>query len=356
MNSFDSARLWWEEIPGPRSMLAEITESLKGGKSVIFNNFQVPWPERIRFFAARELEELEVHSADLDGSAQGETEPGIFVLEKIGQKEDRNGFRAGITPIYKYLKERKVLYNRFVCVVNVESSKHSDWVDFITRYKAKDRQEGVFFLEFHDPSGENFEQTASLRVLNADLRSRITFYDILSFAMFLSSSLVLNAVWKQYIGWLAAIVFEKDIESMAAFLGQDLSGLEPAEVLARMGNNSPEDSFFAHASWRAQMHIFFPVIEQIRIDFVVKNRTGLKDTLEQNEVIYCQKRILDPYDAEFGPLAYMIGSNKLPVSGQDEAEILFLHEFRNELAHLNPCEASRLERVINIARRRNIEL
>jgi hypothetical protein len=356
MNNTDPARIWWEEISGPRSILAEIAESLKEGKSVIINDFQVPWLEKIRFFVAKEFEELHINSLDLDGSTQGEKEPGIFILEKFGQQEDRNSFRSGITPIYKYLKDRKVVYNKLICISNIESSNRLEWVNLITHYKSKDKQEGVFFLEVNNATGENFGQTVSPRVLNVDIRSKISIYDILSFAMLLSSSLLLNAIWKQYISWLAAIIFEKDIESIAAFFNQDLSGLDIAELLARMKNNMLEETLFTHSEWRAQIHIFFPIIEQIRIDFIVKNNSEIKNSLEQNEIIYCQKRILDPYDAEFGPLVYMMGINKLPVSGQDEAEIIFLHDFRNNLAHLNPCEVSGLERVIGIAQRRNIEL
>jgi hypothetical protein len=356
MNNADPARLWWEEIPGPRSILAEIVESLKEGKSVIINDFQVSWLEKIRFFVAKELEETHINSLDLDGSAQGEKEPGIFILEKFGQPEDRNSFRSGITPIYKYLKDRKVVHNKLICISNIENSKRFEWVNLITRYKAKDRQEGIFFLEVNNAMGENFGQTASSRVLHVDIRSRISFYDILSFAMLLSSSLLLHAIWKQYIGWLAAIIFEKDIRNMASFFNHDLFGLGPAEISARMKNDLPEQTLFTHSAWRAQIHIFFPIIEQIRIDFIVKNNNEIKNALEQDEIIYYQKRILDPYDAEFGPLAYMIGANKLPISGQDEAEILFLHDFRNNLAHINPCEVSWLERIIGIAQRRNIEL
>jgi hypothetical protein len=356
MNNTDPARLWWEEIPGPKSMLAEITEALKSGKSVLLNSFQVPWPEKIRFFVARELEDLNIHTFDLDGSIQGEKEPGIFILEELGRQKDRNSFRAGIVPIYQHLKEQKVVYNKFVCISNIDSSKRFEWVNFITRYKAKDRHEGIFFLEVKNPAGENFGQTSSTRVLNVDIRSRISIYDVLSFTMLLSSSLLLDTTWKQYIGWLTAIVFEKDIESIAAFFNQDLSRLSPIEVLDHMKNNIWEKTLFEHSKWRAQIHVFFPIIEQIRIDFIVKNNNDIKNALEQNEIVYCQKRILDPYDTEFGSLVYMIGTNKLLVSGQDDAEISFLHDFRNNLAHLNPCEVSRLERIINIAQRRCIEL
>jgi hypothetical protein len=141
--------------------------------------------------------------------------------------------------------------------------------------------------------------------------------------MLLSSSLLLNTTWKQYIGWLAAIVFEKDIESIAAFFSQDLSGLNPVEVLDHMRNILREEILFAHSKWHVQIHIFFPIIEQIHIDFIVKNNNEIKNSLEQNEIIYCQKRILDPYDTEFGSLVYMVSTNKLLVSGQDDAEIFF---------------------------------
>jgi hypothetical protein len=266
---------------------------------------------------------LDINSFDLNGSTQGEKEPGIFILEKLGQKEDRNGFRAGIVPIYQHLKERQVVYNKFVCISNIESSKRFEWVNLITRYKAKDRQEGIFFLEVNNPTGENFGQTSSSRIFNVDIRSRISIYDVLSFTMLLSSSLLLNSTWKQYIGWLAAIVFEKDIESIAAFFNQDLCGLNPEEVLAHMRNNLRGKTLFTHSEWRAQIHIFFPIIEQIRIDFIVKNNNEIKNALEQNDIIYCQKRILDPYDTEFGSLVYMVSTNKLLVSGQDDAEIFF---------------------------------
>jgi hypothetical protein len=355
MSNKNPALLWWEDIPGPRRILTEISKALVDAKSVVINSCLIPWEEKIRFKIFKELEELHINIFELNASLQGEKEPGFLILDEIGRSEDRNSFRHGMEGgLPKYLKDRKVLQNKLVYVSNIEKQKLGEWIDFITKYKQKNIQEGIFFLETENPYSEDPGRPLSPKVLNIDVRSRISFYDILSFAMLLASPLSVSDTFKQYIGWLASIVFENNIEGLADFFCHELQDLDLMEIIGNMENQVQNTKFFQRSQWRAQMHIFFPIVEQLDIYFIEQNMDFIKNALARNEVIYFQQHITDPYDVELDPLVFMISQNMLSVSGQEEAEILFLRDFRNNLAHSDPCECSRLERLIEIAQQKNI--
>jgi hypothetical protein len=352
MSYSETDRLWWEEIPGPRGILNEITRTLKDSRSVILNRCNVPWIKRLRYIVSRAMEEQHIITSEIDASTQGTDDPGKFLLGQMGRREDINDFRDGMgITIFKHFKDRGVLQSKLVCILNIEESRQQEWAEFITRYKSKDMHDGIFFLEVNNPDGRNFSLPVSPRILKIDMRSTISIYDVLSFTMLMASSLPVHDMWKQYIAWLSTIIFEKDVESMADYLGNRLQNLSQAEILVTLESLVEDREFLNHAAWRAQMHIFFPVIEQIRISLIEKNKDAIKSALDQHEIIYFDNRITEPYDAELGPLAHMVGRDWLRIAGQECAEILLLHDCRNNLAHVTPCKLAHMERIIDIAQR-----
>jgi hypothetical protein len=350
----EAGRLWWEEIPGPRGVLNEIISALRDSRSVILNRRNVPWIKRLRFIVSGKLEEQHIVTDEIDASTQGSDEPGKFLLRQRGRREDINDFRDGMgITICGHLKDRRILQNRLVYILNIEGSRQQEWEEFITRYRSRDMHDGIFFLEVNNPDSGDFSSAASPGLLKIDMGSTISIYDVLSFAMLMTSPLPVHGMWRQYISWLSAIIFEKDLkdlEKLADLLGGRSQNLNQAEILAALERLVEDREFLNRSVWHAQMHIFFPIIEQIRISLIEKNKDAIRSALDRHEIIYFDRRITDPYDAELGPLARMAGQDWLRISGRECAEISLLHDCRNNLAHASPCALTHLERIIDIAR------
>jgi len=350
MERSELAHVFWEEIPGPRRILGEITGALREGHPVLLDTTEAPWLKDLRYMVCAELQKEGVYAEEIDARESGANHPGNYLLDRFGKKEEINGYREGIDPpLPDYLRSRGTLEGKLLCVWGVQPNRFKAWSDFVTRYKSGGVKGGVFLLE---SAGGGLNLAASARKLAAiDARQRISVYDVLSFAMLLASPLALPEIWKHYLAWYASTVFERDIETLAAFLTEAAaSGGAPGDLVRALEARAGDPRLLARSAWRAQLQIIFPVIENLRVEIITRYRDRIQTALDRTEVLYCGKKIKNPYEAELGYLVYLANQgNLLSFPHDDYSDIAFLHECRNSIAHMDPCDMDRLMRIIALA-------
>jgi len=362
MDQSERAHIFWKEIPGPRRILSDITGALMDARPVILDASEVPWMKDLRYMACSELQKEGIYAEELNARedrAGKAGNPGLFLLERFGRKEDINRYREGIDPpLHEYLRSHHVLDDKLVCVWGISQERSKGWLDFVKRYKAKTPHDGLFLLETEKADLSNAASSAVNKLAVIDVRSMISVYDVLSFAMLLASPLSFHVTWKHYLSWLASTVFENDIESLALFFAEESPRLDSPERLLTVLENHVEDpKQLRTAAWRAQLQIIFPLIENLRVYLIERHREKIQIALDRTDILYCGKKVEDPYDAELGFLIFLanqrISSNsgeRLLFFPQEEfSNMVFLHECRNSIAHRDPCDAQKIEMIIRLA-------
>jgi len=349
MNNLDD-HVWWEEIPGPRSIMNSISGALESGGSVILNTFETPWLKTLYHGVCKDLEKNHrIFARDLDARDNPGKEPGMYILEQFGQRDDINNYLEGVSPpLPAYIKQRGFLKESLLLVSHIEEEERPGWADFVTKYKSGDIHNGVFLLEVKG-KGRSLGPGVSSRVVTIDPREKISIYDILSFTMLLASQLQVHEIWKQYIVWLTSLFFEHDIEALSRFFqGPVLKSSTPAEILQAIEDRVQDKELFNHAAWQAQLQIIFPLVEKLRVQIIQQHLEAIRATLEQYDCEYCGKRIEDPLDAELGFIVFLAGNRWLDLSPEDYYDVNFLRECRNNLAHMDLCSAHEIDHIIHI--------
>ena len=344
------SHFWWEEIPGPRHVRTEICEALKSAKSVVLTGPVISWPKELRSLVSKEFQvEFGIYSEEIS-SSESSNNPSMYLLNKFGKPEDVHNYREGIDPpLPEYLKKTNAIERKLVYVPGISKNEFNSWGEFLKRYKPKSFNDGIFMVETSAPVEDI---ATSGRITIIDVSSRFSFYDVLSFAMLLASSLNYTEIWKHYAAWVAALIYEKDIETLADFLVKFLPGIVQGDIHTAIMQRTTDQQYTRQSIWKTQFQIVFPLIENARTSIISKYIKPIKDALASGEHIYCGRRILDPLDSEFGFLAYL-GSLNDSANGHlfpydIYQDICFLHECRNKLAHLEFCDIQEIDQIINI--------
>ena len=342
-----AANLWWEEIYGPRISRNEICKAISSAQSVIIIGDAIPWPKTLISLIKVELQEnLGLYLEEINGYDNIEN-PGEFLLRKFGKPEEINKYRAGIHPsLPDYIKSIHALENKLIFITGLEAKTYELWEKFINQYRAKNEKEGLFLIEAFMPISDTKN---SNRITKVDIMSKISFYDILSFSIFLSSSLKTEEIWKQYTAWTTGLLFSKKIESLANIYSDKLLQSSILNYHAILKTETSDEIFFNKALWTAQLQILFPIIENLRLIIINNHKSEIEYILQTEDCFYCDKKVTDPYDAELGFLIYLsrISSKRL-FDAETYKNILFLHDCRNHLAHLEYCDISDIEKIIEL--------
>ena len=137
-------------------------------------------------------------------------------------------------------------------------------------------------------------------------------------------------------GWLAAPPAPRDWAAGAydRINGQDIDHLA-AQCAAPEGAAQVEERL-----WRAQMTVFFPLIEQLRRRLVARYRKHLHPPFD----LPGGRSILHPEDLEIGPLNLLL--SKAPISWSRSELLTRLWTLRNALAHLTPMGYRELKELL----------
>jgi len=344
--SFDS--IWWEEIHGPRTVRSEIYKAFCDAKSVVLAGGTAPWAKKLQFLISADLEgNLSIHTEEIH-DVNKIRNPGEYLLGKFGKTDDKNRYREGSDPsLPEYIKTKKILENKFIYISKLEGDNYKPWEAFINSFKSKKATDGIFLIETSLPV-QSIKTTNRITVI--DIVSKISFYDVLSFSMLLSSILEVGDIWKQYIAHITSLLYDKNVESLGEFYSNYLSGCVIKDIHNVLKDKINDDILFEKSIRTAQIQILFPMIEELRIEIIRRHRDKIEKFLQSSEhKNLLDKRIVDPFDAELGFLVYLSAVSKGAIFSRQISDIIyFLHERRNELAHIEYCDVSAIERIINL--------
>lgn len=333
------AEIWWEQVGNALRLLSNVTNHLRDCRSTILHlPTAFPWRQffydaierrRTRFSESRRLMTLEW---------DGMCDPGIQVLDELCTMEVRAEYYPGMTRgAYLGSRDDIVLCDYYVWVTGIHSKTQLlQWNEFIDQYERaaqKLRKKAVFILEYDGPD----MPPTSMEQLSFVLED----YDCRVFCLE-TATMLANSAQRAYQAELALSIGGADPELCFALLDQgDRFLRDPiavtrkviADTRASDGRRfSPMDEQqIITAIWKAQLVLFFPILEQFRMDFVLKYRDQIARSLpiwESNG-----DQITDPLDLEIGPLCYIIGSSSGAFSTVDSEAIRLCRKVRNTLAH-----------------------
>jgi hypothetical protein len=380
---FIPERTWWEHITGPSQVVRYVVARLQERQNVLLQvPNDLPWRKQMRGSVQSNLREnyaeLLVADIDCNDECPNTDDIGAFLLKRFAGKEIRNGYRktSGQT-IQEYIKNRNVLKNQIVWVKGIGCEQTKKWYDFCIKYQPTTMFDGLFVIEVHD---NNLPKNTPSHVARVQYDKFVGNYDALLFDSILSAKKSWSTAWKQYVAAATASLCGCDAEVSALFIEEtdfaqeDLidslkkiiaSGCFPKRGQSGLSINEHPFSLLYEGKekelekriWEAQLQIAFPIIEQERVMFIRKWEAYIQSALDENRDSITQfgNEIENPYDAELGLLTYIIthknaGESKymlyIPVE-EDRERLLFLHQRRNELAHLKICTPQSLEELFS---------
>jgi len=341
MTDHSASSLWWEEIQGPRSVRADIYKDLCNAKSVTLTGENIPWSGTLRQLISADIQNLNIYTDVINGD-EIKTTIENCLLERFGKKEDINNYREKIDPpLPEYIRKIRALEKKLIYISKIAHNDYISLETFLQGFKSKKAEDGIFLIETSE-SIPGITSTNKISVIDA--ASRITFYDVLSFSMLLTSKLNIKEIWKQYTAWMLSLLFSDNIELLADIITNIIPQYSTNDYHNIVKEKLDDKTKFDKSLWTAQLQILFPIIENLRAFIIEKNFAEIEKALQEEEEYYCEERVTDPYDAELGFLFYL-SSKKHLFSYETHQNIQFLHDCRNLLAHLKYCDASAIEKI-----------
>ena len=373
---------WWDNITGPRRFVTKVLSVLNQNQVALLEvPSDLPWRHTMRgeiearFRDSMDSSKIVIDFIDAKDDI-GNEEPGTFILNRYAafDEEIRDGFReTKKNNIQNYIKKNKVLKNRIVWIKGLSADSAQDWISFCEKYRIEAITEGCFVLEIQG----KVEWTEMSNMQIIPYEEYVSQYDVQLFnSQYLDEKYDYSEGWKMYISALCAQLCETDAEISKSLIDLgDFDRALPEHLIERIAT---DDEFVRRGAdqdsghilsivrqknkkeiqnriWRAQMQIFFPVIELERINLIDKLFDKIQDALTNNYVEQYHIQKYDPYDAELGTLLYM---NKhkdraskfiLHIPEQEDREkIDFLHTCRNLLAHVKCCSPDQIKKLLEV--------
>ncbi len=375
---------WWDNITGPRRFVSRVLSVLNQNKVPLLEvPSDLPWRHTMRG-------EIEARFRDSVVSSQividpidakddiGDEDPGPFVLNRYAafDEEIRDGFRGGKNnSIQQYIKKNNVIKNRIVWIKGLSSNSAKKWIEFCENYPIESIVEGYFVLEIQGKV--NRTEMSNIQIIPYD--EYVSQHDVQLFNhLYLDDKYDYSEGWKMYISALAAQLCDTDAEISKNLIDlEKFDQISPEVLIEEIASNeeynrrgADDDSGhilsivrkknikeIQNRIWRAQIQVFFPIIELERVNIIDKWFDNIQDVLKNNYIKQYDVQIYDAYDAEFGTLLYLIthrdgnGRYKLNISEKtDREKIDFFHECRNLLAHVKCCSPDQIKKIFEMVK------
>ena len=370
---------WWHNITGPNKFISNVLDVLNQNKVALL---EVPsdlsWRHTMRGeiearFRDVESADIVIESVDAKDDI-GNEDPGTFLLQKYAafDEEIRDGFReTKNNNIQQYIKKNNVLKNRIIWIKGLSANDAQTWITFCEKYKINDITDGSFILEIQG----KVKKTDLSNIQIIPYKEYVTQYDVQLFNLqYLNDLNNYSNGWKTYISELCAQLCDTDAEISKSLI--DLGNFDkttPEELIERIADSDEfsrrgadsehilaivrhkNNKKIQNRIWRAQMQVFFPIIEFNRVNLIEKWFDEIQNSLMNENVKQYGVQIYDPYEVELGTLYYLtihkIDADKFKLYIPDQADrnkINFLHTCRNQLAHMKCCSPEQIENLITL--------
>lgn len=341
------AKIWWEDLNGPRRFLVEAAEKLSGGKSLVLClPKRVPWQGTMRDVLEKLLRKgtQTINVVDAENIS---AEPQEYVLKNFCANKD--GFRPYSKKAYaKFLAESTgiALNDSCLWIRNAASAQVEKWFAFIADYQKflKGKRGGVFLLE----ADENFCGGAGVE--NFSYADKISNYDSFAFNIFAAADFANeNHLMKQYLAELVSALTEGDVEFGAECIDRREKFLKnPGETFDDILREGKFTSWkgiddIEQAIWMTQLKLIFPLVETFRRNFIRRYEEQIKNT---------PPYFSTPEEVEIGQLYGLFNQRRWLLDLLDADDLEFYREARNKLAHLKILPFDELKKIFEKNSRR----
>ena len=333
--------IWWGQIGNCLRALSDVATCIRDSRSVVLELPEnLPWRQTFRDNAAIRRSALGGNRGLRMLSWHDGREPGEFILRELCSREERALYYPGDS-CAAYLGQREDLEMNEQDIWITGIHRREDmlkWYAFLAEYERVSEplaDRAVFVLEYDGPTVPNPGV--------AQITFSVEDYDCRVFCLE-SGATLKNTDLREYQAELALRISGTDPELSWALLrtGEQLIR-DPVrtamEVIA--GGRSSEGKQFPAMSEkqilsnarRAALVIFFPVLEQWRVDCVQRHENELEHWLPITNDH--GDEITDPYDLEFKDLAIFCKKPGNGFTQEEKTKVAFCRETRNKLAHNN---------------------
>ena len=371
---------WWSKITGPHLLIEEVSNALYENKIVILQiPADLPWRHAMRnevrssFAGKMQDSNILIESIDATDDNPENVEPGRYILDRFAEDEMiRRGYREkSKVTIQEYLLSCGILKGRVLWIKGLTAGTAKQWVDFCRKFPGRDLNGSALILEC---SGD-LSEVKGKNIVVVRYDDYITSHDVQLFNdIMMSEQTDCSDLWKLYKATVAASLCGTDAEISKLLL--EVTNFKSETVCDGLEKIAQDEKFFLrgadeksshvlwhyrngnqdelnHRIWIAQVRTLFPFIEMERIRLIKKNEKAIEDVLEKKMIIQYGERVSKAVDVELGTLCYMIkhreedGLYLLYIPDETQRQrIIFLHECRNCLAHVESCSFQQVNELL----------
>ena len=360
----DWPEFWWQRVVGPYEVVKKTVSSLQGKRSVVLKVPQdLPWRHKMRDMLREELqstsgtESLAITFLDAEEDLPGEYEPGKYLVDKFGLRDDSLHYRSSRGSGQGYLLRRGVLRNKIVWIKGLGVDDAQVWERFCAGWNISTLDEGLFVIE-----DRTSETSVPQNLTIIDYAECVDEYSVQLF-----NGLTLNSqefdsykmVWKRYVAALMTSLCGSDVEVAHELVwSHDLRKEDAYVAITTMVDSGIFDSrghgSFGHVLnvarrgdkatideriWAAQLEVLFPMIERERLLIVEKLSDSISPLIDGGRIEQHGDKLTSLEDVELGTLVYLMNCDQDGVRVLDVKEkglrdrIFLLRKCRNHLAH-----------------------
>ena len=375
----DTSQIWWKEITGPKAFINDVAERLLESSVIVKVPDDLPWRHEMRQEIQSELRdqsdyrEITVVQIDAEDVTKSGKDVCTYILDSFALKETTRQYRKKSgKSIPQFIVEKNILSNFVLWVKGFNNESAFEWLDFLLQYNACSPRIGRIVLELRDDIIRPPQNT----IEEIDYSTYISEYNLQLF-----SSILLDRIpeyaedWKRYISALASHLCVTDAEIAECFIiGCNHTEKDPLEMITAIsldpeylrrgaGQGSSHILSFARnyqiskiqrRIWEAQVQVLFPIVESKRVRLIEQIEDELKVLLRAREIRQFGEIIENPYDMEWGTLAYSMSLKNLEyeyylvsLTDVDRAMIQHFREIRNTLAHGDCCSVEQVNEILS---------
>lgn len=346
-------KIWWSVVPNSAKYINDIVGAFTEGKSVV-----CVLPEKCEWLdTMREILLEKIHSGInkthvISGSDVGDVTPGEYLAEMLVKKDIRTKYRTsiGYEAFLTRIESETALIHSYIYLRDMTDEQTAAWLQFIAGYNknhSPDSPRCKFIIETTNSECRDFSLGCVIK-WNDYFRN----YDINILCMLVSSDMNISDHFRDYLIELAVSCSENDPELASLLIEKGEKFIkDPEKILHQIVSEeirSNAETFtlpdeMPNRIWKAQNRVFFPLIEQYRLNFIKMHENDFP--LDEIIINSVGEEIVNIWDYELNTLKWLHDNCKLSLKKQEVDDLKFFKQCRNELAHLKVLEYSKLQRI-----------
>lgn len=347
--------LWWTTVPNSVRFTNDIVAAFNEGSSVIYSiSEKCEWLDTMRSTIKDKILSGVDKTHEVSGKMIGNHLPGEFLAETFVKKELRASYRTSIgyeTFLTNIEKETSLIHS-FIYLIDLSDKQVNDWLIFITKYNKLHKpnsQKCKFIIEVKNDLPENHKGIKLFR--RSDYLQN---YDIAILCMMAMSSGKMNNIFREYATEIATLCSNNDPEFAAELIAKsDRLIVDTGAVIENTVSSAKRSSMEAFEEiedverkiWKAQLKVFFPLIERFRLYLIEKYKSAIP--LYKYLTNMKGEEIKSIYDVELATLKWLCNNGEMYINGDDHNDLKFFKECRNDLAHLKTLSYDSLKRIVD---------